>query len=283
MNNLRFDIAVINDAAYLETEGPTLTIALGQALPSLSAALGNSRTFLGLRSYPSAGRTYGAFGLVPVFDALPDANHLHRYGTRQALPEFTDIEDDLLIEAYDVYEEMDEVEGNLRYLAKHHIDNVEHQALIREQSILYHKAVSNVLIYDPKARIDIVENLDEIFDGRDWRHWFDSSRLVHPHVQISKVEIVARADDALLIRFDYDDGCVCGRELEFATINNGAYRVRRDRYSALRGFQPVFNGWQLPNVHNSLQGLLDLAEFVDISDIDWIALAHTGVPELASA
>jgi len=269
MNHLKFTVyAGIEECADVETEGATLAIAIGRALPDLARRLGNSRTVLGARPYPDGGRSYFGFYLSVDLDEEQHPWVLNRYETRQPVPAHFRHED-TEIEVFDVYETMDEIEGSLRYAAQDLIGNEKYHDLIRERALEYHQAVNDVLVYDPNAKIDIVENLDEIFAGRDWSPFFSPSRLIPPTVRIGKVEVVERSDEVLLLRFEYQNGDESGRELEFADRKAKRFHVRRANYSALRSFDPPFNAWQLPLVQHALQEALDSGNYTDVSDTNW--------------
>lgn len=270
MNHHKFLLSAPYDDVDVETEGPTFAIAIGQALPNLSRCLGNSRTILGARPFQDGCKDFYGFELdVDPDEVTPDLL-TNRYGARQPVPAPSDL-DHLEIEAYDVYETMDSIEGLLRYAAQDLIDDESRHGLIRARALEYRQAVSDVLVYDPKAKIDIVESLAEIFDGRDWGPFFPPERIIHPVVQIAKVAIVEKSEDVLLLRFDYQNGDEYGRELEFVDIKKGRYCIRRSRYSALRSFDPAFNGWQLPAVYNALQEALDTECYTNLSDTNWSA------------
>ena len=284
MYNLKINLWAPLQPMTVETEGPTFAIAIGQALPKLSRRIGNSRTFLGARPFQNGSRDfYGVeLGLYLDPDDIPPDLLVNRYGARQPVPAFSDPHF-LEIEAYDVYETMNEIEGLLRYAAQDLIHNENYHNRIRERALEYQQAVSDVLIYDPKANIDMLESLEELFAGRDWSPFFSPERLVHPAVQIGQVDVVARTDDVLLLRFEYRNGDDHGRELEFADLKNGCYRIRRSRSSALRAFDPAFNGWQLPAVHDALQETLDTGRYTDLSDTDWSAGLATSEAEAEPA
>jgi hypothetical protein len=269
MNHLKFTVhAGIEECADVETEGPTLAIAIGCALPDLARRLGNSRTVLGARPYPDGWRSYFGFHLFCDLEEELHPSMLNRYGTRQPVPALFRHED-TEIEVFDVYETMDDIEGSFRYAAQDLIDNEKYHGLIRERALEYQQAVNDVLIYDPNAKIDIVENLNEIFAGRDWSPFFSPSRLIPPAVRIGKVEVVERSDDTLLLRFEYRNGDESGCELEFADRKAKRFHVRRAHCSALRSFDPPFNAWQLPLVYHALQEALDSGNYTDVSNSDW--------------
>ena len=265
MNHLRFDMHIVNDGANMKTAGPTLAIAIGQALPDFSWNLVSTRTFLGARPCPDGSRSYHGYGLVIDVERDMPQSTINRYGTRQPIPAFSD-PFDLDIEVFDTYEEMLSCERSLRYAAQDLIVQEKYHPLIRSRSLEYQQALSNVLVWNPAAKVDILANLAEIFDGRDWTPFFPASNLEHCVVQVQNLAIVERAGSTLLIRFDYMDGNKSGRELEFADLTDGRLEIRQSRYSALRSFDPPFNGWQLPQVYSSLQQLLDAGRYVDVCD-----------------
>lgn len=269
MNHLKFTVYAGNEeCADVKTEGPTLAIAIGHALPDLARRLGNSRTVLGARPYPDGRRSYFGFYLFVDMDEEPLPSMLNRYETRQPVPAHFRHED-TEIEVFDVYETMDEIEGTFRYAAQELIDNEKYHELIRERALEYQQAVSDVLIYDADAKIDIVEKLEEIFAGRDWSPFLSPSHLIPPTVRIGKVEVVERSGEVLLLRFEYRNGDASGRELEFADRKAKRFHIRRADYSALRAFDPPFNAWQLPLVHHALQEALDSGNYTDVSDTNW--------------
>ena len=268
MNHHKFLLSAPYDDVDVETQGPTFAIAIGQALPNLSRCLGNSRTILGARSIHDGRKDFNGFDLDIDPDEVTPELLINRYGARQPVPAPSDPEH-LEILAYDVYETMDDIEGLLRYAAQDLIDDENYHSLIRERALEYHRAVSDVLVYDPKAKIDMLESLEDLFDGRDWSPFFSSALLVHPVVQIGQVDIVEKTDDEILLRFEYRNGDDHGRELEFADTRNGRHYVRRSRYSALRAFEPAFSGWQLPAVHDALQEALDTGRYTDLSETEW--------------
>ena len=166
MNHHKFLLSAPYDDVDVETEGPTFAIAIGQALPNLSRRLGNSRTILGVRPFQDGRKDFYGFELdVDPDEVTPDLL-INRYGARQPVPAPSDL-DRLEIEAYDVYETMDSIEGLLRYAAQDLIDDESRHGLIRARALEYRQAVSDVLVYDPKAKIDIVESLARLFDGMD--------------------------------------------------------------------------------------------------------------------
>jgi hypothetical protein len=268
MNHHKFLLSAPYDDVDVETEGPTFAIAIGQALPNLSRRLGNSRTILGARPFQDGRKDFYGFELDVDPDEVTSDLLINRYGARQPVPAPSE-PDHLEIEAYDVYETMGSIEGLLRYAAQDLIDDERWHGLIRERALEYRQAVSDVLVYDPKAKIDMLGNLDELFAGRDWSPFFSPALLVHPVVQIGQVDIVEKTDDEILLRFEYWNGDDHGRELEFADTKNGRHHVRRSRYSALRAFDPAFSGWQLPAVHDASQEALDTGRHTDLSDANW--------------
>jgi hypothetical protein len=83
-----------------------------------------------------------------------------------------------------------------------------------------------------------------------------------PLVDIRKTEVVERNEKTLLLRFEYyfcrpSGLSVHGRALEFAELEQGYWKIRRDRFSALRGGAPPFHGKQLPQVYLALQTAVD--------------------------
>ena len=255
MEHVSIKVHVINHNLETDSAGPTLPIAIAHSVPSFSTAVGNSRTVLGIRPCCEFGRSYHGYGLVVRTQGGVNDRMAALYGTRDV-----DIPENL--EAFDVWEELNGIEGGLRYFAQDKIDDPRFHQGIFDRGAEWVGAVNQVLIYDPKAKIDLDESLDEIFDGADWRPWMQGIPTHSPRVDIKNVEIVERDDETLLLRFEYyfpDGGgpSVHNRELEFADLSRGRWKVRSGRCSALRGLFPPFNGWQLPMVYADLQQALD--------------------------
>ena len=255
MDHASVKIHVINHEITKEMAAPTIPIAIAHCLPGFSMGVGSSRTILGIRPYGELGRSYHGYGLVIDADDDSINDPLGRYKTRRV-----EIPED--IEAFDVWEELNDVEGGLRYFAQDKIDDPKfHQGII-DRGIEYVEAVNQVLLYDPKAKIDLSEALEEIFDGADWGPWMRSLPVAAPVVDIRNVEIVEREEETILLRFEYyftgpGGLSVHDRELEFADLRRGKWKIRRNRFSALRGLHPPFNGWQLPQVFSDLQRAID--------------------------
>jgi hypothetical protein len=261
MENVSIEVHVSNHDLYTETSGPTLPIAIAHSLPDLSMRLGTSRTVLGVRSYGKFGRSYHGYGLVVPLMNRDEGASPNLYETRHVdIPEY--------LEAFDVWEELNDIEGGLRYFAQDKIGDPEfHQGII-DRGMKYVQAVNQVLIYDPKAKIDLDECLEEIFDGADWRPWMHSLPVHFPRVEIKDVEIVEREQKTLLLRFEYyfadaNGVSVHNRELEFVDLSRGRWKIRSGRCSALRGLCPPFNGWQLPQVYAELQHALDEGRVIE--------------------
>ncbi|TAV21278.1 hypothetical protein ELI36_32560 [Rhizobium ruizarguesonis] len=261
MDDVSIKVHVINHYLDTETTAPTLPIAIAHSVPGFSTGVGSSRTVLGVRPYGASGRSFHGYGLVVEIDDHGEGEPFGRYNTRHVdIPEH--------LEAFDVWEELNDIEGGLRYFAQDKIDDPNfHQGII-DRGVEYVEAVNQVLIYDPKAKIDLDESLEEIFDGADWAPWMRSLPVHAPHVDIQNVEIVEREQETLLLRFEYyfadpSGLSVHNTELEFVDLVRGRWKVRTGRYSALRGLCPAFNGWQLPQVHSDLQRALDDGRVVE--------------------
>jgi hypothetical protein len=255
MNHASVRIHVINHGLSQEMTAPTIPIAIAHCLPDFSHGVGDSRTILGIRPYGKYRRSYHGYGLVIHADEDTFGDQVGRYKTRRI-----EVGED--IEAFDVWEELNSIEGGLRYFAQDKIDDPKfHQGII-DRGIAYVEAVNQVLLYDPKAKIELSETLEEIFDGADWGPWMRSLPVAAPVVDVRNVEAVERDEDTMLLRFEYYFAAPGGlsvheRELEFADRTRGGWKIRRGRFSALRGLQPPFNGWQLPQVYSDLQKAMD--------------------------
>ena len=255
MNHSFATIYVINHAYGADFFGPTLPIAIKHCLPHFATTVGDSRAVLGIRPYGPLGRSYHGYGLVIETDDNIDRDHPNRYRTRKiAIPND--------IEAFNVWKELNEIERGLRYFAQDQIHDPKFHARIVERGIEWVEAVNQVLIFDPKAKIDLSVKLEEIFDGADWKPWMKSLPFDAPTVMVRDVEIVEREEDTLFLRFQYShkrsDGSEIGNlELEFVDLFRGKWKVRSGLFSALRGLDPAFNGWQLPQVYSELQRDVD--------------------------
>lgn len=188
----------------------------------------------------------------------------NRYQTKEVL-----VSDELV--AFDVYRNLDDIEGMLRDAANKRFGRPNEPSLLSDLGIDYMDAINDIAVYDPDARIPLIFKLEEIFDGADWRLWIPTS--VPSVVDIRNVEIVGHGSDVghgideALFRFEYYFSKPGGlsvheRGLEYADLKCDRWVVRQDRYSALRGIDPPFKGLQLPQVYHSLQSALDRGCYV---------------------
>lgn len=258
MNYLHGEIDVINGPQNVPAYGPTLPIAIAHAMPNLASELGNAEMVLGIRPRSDFEPTTEVFPLV----IKPYKNFEEREDNRYQTKEVP-IYDELV--AFDVYRELDEIEGMLRDAANKRFGRPNEPSRLPDLGIDFMDAINDIVVYDPDARIPLILKLEEIFDGADWRIWVPTS--VPSVVDIRNVEIVGHGIDEALFRFEYYFSKPGGlsvheRGLEYADLKDNCWVVRQDRYSALRGIDPPFKGLQLPQVYHSLQAALNKGCYV---------------------
>ncbi len=233
-----------------ETAGETLSIAITNGLPDFRH-LSHSRAIFGARRMVGR-RTYGCYEVwFPDEDERPPEGYDH-FAVRKSVT-FED-----KIEVFDVLSEFDEAEGILRYRAQDLGDDSKDRVIIANGVKEYLDAAYQVMLWDPKSKLDIAEGLNDLFLDRDWTAFVSPDDLKVPAVSISDVELVQQASECeWLVRFQYVNGDQRGWELEFADVKRGRLCVRRNSFSALRSPVPAFRGDQLPSVYDALQKALD--------------------------
>ncbi|WP_168341637.1 hypothetical protein [Rhizobium laguerreae] len=248
-----FELQVFSkyDDATVVASGPTLSIAVSHSLPELRH-LAHSRAVFGARRMPAEGRTYGSWELIfPEDEERPTAGY-DRFAIRHSF----DFEDE--IEVFDVSEEYDTAEGLLRYRAQDLGDDEKARAIIADGVREYLAAAYQQMLWDPKSKLDIAQELDDLFLERDWTSFVSREDLKTPEVRVSDVELLDWTDaDECLVRFHYVNGEKSGYEVEFVDIKKGRLTIRKNAYSALRSAVPAFRGDQLPSVYNALQKSID--------------------------
>jgi hypothetical protein len=206
-------------------------------------------------------RTYGCYEVwFPDEDERPPEGY-DEFAVRKSVR----FEDE--IEVFDVLSEFDEAEGALRFRAQDLGDDSEDREIIARGVKKYLDAAYQVMLWDPKSKLDIAEGLNELFLDRDWTAFVSLDDLKVPAVSIADVELVQHSSDPeWLVRFQFVNGDQRGWELEFADVKKGGLYVRRNSYSALRSPVPAFRGDQLPSVYDALQKALDGMQ-VQTSDV----------------
>ncbi|MDC7742574.1 MULTISPECIES: hypothetical protein [Rhizobium] len=214
---------------------------------------------------PESGRTYGCLETeFPDEDERPSDGYAE-LGIRGSVT-FND-----RIEIFDVLSEFDHAEGILRYRAQEMGNAPNELASIKEAVDEYVRAANELMLWDPKARFDPRQELNDLFKARDWTPFISPGAFAVPNVDISNVEVLSKdIDDDWLVKFFYINGDVSGWELEYAELREGRMMIRRDSYSALRSASPAFSGQQLPQVYDALQRALEQVFFVGLND----ALLH---------
>ncbi|MGO6679713.1 hypothetical protein AB9F42_02725 [Rhizobium leguminosarum] len=145
---------------------------------------------------------------------------------RFAIRHSFDFEDE--IEVFDVTEEFDTVEGLLRYRAQDLGDDEKARAIIADGVREYLAAAYQQMLLDPKSKLDIAQELDDLFLERDWTSFVSREDLKTPEVRVSDVELLDRTDaDECLVRFHYVNGEKSGYEIEFVDIKKGRLTVRK--------------------------------------------------------
>jgi len=253
-NDCEFPMYVFGkyEDAHRIASGPTLSVALTHALPFLAKGLGHSRAVYGARQMPASGRTYGCLEVeFPDEDERPSDGYAE-FGVRVSVT-FDD-----KIEVFDVLSEFDHAEGVLRYRAQEMGDTPNERASIKEAVDEYVRAANQLMLWDPKARFDFRQGLDDLFKERDWTPFISPDAFAVPNVDITKVQVISKdTDDDWLVKFFYVNGDVSGWELEYAVLKKGKMFIRTDSYSALRSASPAFRGQQLPQVYAALQRALE--------------------------
>jgi len=244
------------DDVHRIVSGPTLSVALTHALPFLAKGLGHSRAVYGARQMAESGRSYGCLEVeFPDEDERPSDGYAE-FGIRAS------VTFDNKIEVFDVLSEFDHAEGVLRYRAQEMGDTLDERASIKEAVDDYVRAANQLMLWDPKARFDFRQGLDDLFKERDWTPFISPDAFVVPNVDISNVEVISKdIDDDWLVKFFYVNGDVSGWELEYAELKKERVFIRSDSYSALRSACPAFSGQQLPLVHAVLQRALEEIAF----------------------
>lgn len=253
-----FELQVFSkyDDTTVDASGPTLGIAISHALPELRH-LAHSRTIMGARSFEPGWRTYGAWEIIfPDKEDRPEEGY-NQFGVRRAVG-FDDS-----IEVFDVYAELKEYEGLLRYRAQDLGDDEGSRKIIADGVENYVQAARLAILWDPKCKLDVAKELGKLFLDRDWTAYISREDLIPPAFAIENVRVVARKGNTeYLVRFEYQNGENHGFDMEFVDMKKGKPKVRRDAFSALRSPVPVFRADQLPGVYDKLQAAVDLLDFV---------------------
>ncbi|TDK31817.1 hypothetical protein E2F50_19335 [Rhizobium deserti] len=252
-----FELRVFSkyDDATVDATGPTLGIAISHSLPELRH-LGHPRTVFGARPFKSGRSSYGAWEIVfPVDEARPGEGY-DQFGIRHAVS----FEDS--IEVFDVYRELKEYEGVLRYRAQDLGDDEKARQIIAEGVARYVSAARHAMLWDPKCKLNIPKELDKLFLDRDWSPYISREELIAPACIIEDVRIIGRRGETeCVVRFMYRNGDKHGFDLEFVDMKRGKPKIRRDAFSALRSPVPIFRGDQLPAVYEKLQAAVDALDF----------------------
>ncbi|GLR59249.1 hypothetical protein [Rhizobium indigoferae] len=238
------------DEGEKDAAGPTLSMAITEILPAIARGVAHSRAVFGARRIPESGRSYGSLEVeFPGEDERPTDGY-REWGVRRSLS----FDDE--IEIFDATEELDTAEAALRYRAQELGDDEKSLATIQDGVQRYVEAFDNLLLWDPKASLDIEKGLDDLFEDRDWTPFISRAELQVPDVSISNVTLVPH-EDAWLLKFEYVNGSESGTEMEYVYKKKGRMYVARSSYSASRAAIPAFSGRQLSKVYDALQEALD--------------------------
>ncbi|ASW08517.1 hypothetical protein CKA34_21165 (plasmid) [Rhizobium sp. 11515TR] len=235
----------------LEVAGPTLSMALTNALPSVASEEAHPRAVFGARRTSGSERSYGCFEVVFPEEGRRPTDGYAEWNIRASVT-FEDA-----IEIFDASKEFDTAEGLLRCCAQELGDDEKSVQIIRDGVQRYLVAFDNIALWDPKASIDIENGLDDLFEDRDWTQFISRAELQVPEVSISNVALVPHKD-AWLVRFDFVNGSDRGTEMEYVHQKKGRLYATRYGCSALRSAVPAFRGRQLPRVYDMLQEAIDL-------------------------
>lgn len=248
------DVFSKHDHETVELGGPTLSIAISHSLPGLRH-LAHPRAVIGARPFEEGSRTYGAWELIFPEDGDRPEEGYERFGVRRAVG-FEDF-----IEVFDVYQELEEYEGLLRYRAQDLGEDEKSRRLIAEGTADYVQAARQALLWDPECRLDIPSELDKLFLERDWSPYVGREALIAPACSIDDIVVIARTGKELLVRFRYHNGESSGFDMEFVDLEKGTPVVRNTALSALRSPAPAFRGDQLASVYAMLQSAVDSLDF----------------------
>ncbi|MGF9565117.1 hypothetical protein AAIH70_16510 [Neorhizobium sp. BT27B] len=243
------------DDVQVEVSGPTLGIAISHALPELRH-LAHSRAVFGARLFPKNRRTYGAWEIIfPDEKDRPNEGY-DQFGVRRAVG-FDDS-----IEVFDVYQELDEYEGLLRYRAQDLGDDDRSREIIADGVANYVRAARHAMLWDPRCKLNILKELDKLFQKRDWGEYVSRDAFIAPTFAIDDVRVIAQTDkNEYLVGFRYQIGESHGFDMEFVDVKRRKPKVRRDVFSALRSPVPIFRGDQLPLVYDRLQATVENLNF----------------------
>ncbi len=243
------------DDVQVEASGPTLGIAISHALPELRH-LAHSRAVFGARPFPKSRRTYGAWEIVfPDKEDRPQEGY-SQFGVRRAVG-FDDN-----IEVFDVYQELDEYEGLLRYRAQDLRNDDKSREIIADGVTNYVQAARHAMLWDPRCKLNIPKELDKLFLKRDWGEYVGRDAFIAPPFAIDDVRVIAQTDEnEYLVGFRYQNGESHGFDMEFVDVKRRNPKVRRDAFSALRSPVPIFRGDQLPLVYDKLQATVGSLNF----------------------
>lgn len=166
------------------------------------------------------------------------------------------------IEVFDVYKELKEYEGLLRYRAQDLGDDEKALMLITDGVRNFVQAASYATLWDPECRLDIPTARDELFLDRDWSQFVDSEEFTVAATTVEDVRVIARTDEnEYLMRFRYENGENNGFDMEFVDIRVGNATIRNNAFIALWSPVPAFRGDQLPTVYDKLQAAADVLDF----------------------
>jgi hypothetical protein len=243
--SLRF-FAKYDDGNRLAS-APTLSMAVTELLPSIAPG----RAVFGARRMPEAGRSYDCYEIIfPSAEVRPTEGYAE-WGVRKSVT-FDDH-----FEIFDASKEFDTAEGLLRYRAQELGEDEKFLEIICDGVARYIQAFDNLGLWDPKAPMDIAASLDELFQGRDWTRFVSRTALEVPEVSIANIDFLGYDEDLALVRFDYTNGTVVGREMNYLKLDRGGPKVVRHGWSPLRSAVPAFKGRQLNQVYDALQSAVD--------------------------
>lgn len=275
MRNVEVNIKITNVPGSVRAKGPTFATAISAGLPSLPSLLGDPSSIFAVRRADDDELEEGMHRIIPELKSDLESWELDPYGSG-------DLTDAAGLVIYDVRQELADIEETLRAEASKRYTGQANYTRVYDLGRDFLDCANALLVYDPDARIKPKKKLTSMFGGDDWLRWIPPIYKTQI-VTIRNLATVAKTDSELLLRFEYyfkrpSGLSVHGRALEYADRQENAWKIRTNRFSALRGLSPPFRGKQIPQVHRDLQIALNAGAFGSAPfecDCEWQKLQNT--------